>query len=224
MAAATMLFFLGTKPWVLVVARALQGASAAFVWTAGTAYMTAKLGAEHTGAAMGWVSIGTAIGEVSGPVVGGFLYGQTGHWGLFVAALGVVILDIILRLCVKDSGEGGPEQPDADSDEDETSPLLKKDRGRNLPKTVDTDYLAPNPTGDSRSRSSSPGQSDASSVTLAASEEPSPKVQASILTIVRDRDLLGSLWANLMSAVMRTALETVSKRFFSLFRLSLFPR
>ena len=53
--AATILFFLGQDLWVLVLARILQGASSAFVWTVGLALCIDTVGPENLGKTIGSV-------------------------------------------------------------------------------------------------------------------------------------------------------------------------
>jgi len=53
LAVSTTMFFMGNHVAILVVARILQGASGAFVWTSGTAFLSTRVGADATGAAMG---------------------------------------------------------------------------------------------------------------------------------------------------------------------------
>ena len=55
--AATLLLFLGKVVWVLVVARVLQGVSAAVVWTIGLALVLDTVGPENLGKTIGSVSV-----------------------------------------------------------------------------------------------------------------------------------------------------------------------
>lgn len=105
MAASTLFFFFGTSFSVLVVARALQGSAAAFVWTAGPTYINGRVGPEAMGSAMAWITMGSSFGEVTGPVAGGVLYEHSGHFALLGLAVGIIFIDIFLRLIMKD-GDG----------------------------------------------------------------------------------------------------------------------
>lgn len=53
---STVIFFLGQSVWVLMLARILQGASSAFVWTVGLAMCIDTVGAENLGKTIGTVS------------------------------------------------------------------------------------------------------------------------------------------------------------------------
>jgi MFS family permease len=108
MAASTLLFFFGTSFSVLVVARALQGSAAAFVWTAGPTYINGRVGPEKMGTAMAWITMGSSFGEVTGPVAGGLLYENSGHFALLDVAVGIVLLDIVLRLIMEEEESETP--------------------------------------------------------------------------------------------------------------------
>lgn len=100
MVISTIIFFLGTIPLTIVVSRAIQGASITFTW------VTGQVGEDDLGAYVGWTTVGVAIGEIVGPLVGGPIYDYLGHW----AALGVVeallFIDILLRVFAKEKKPG----------------------------------------------------------------------------------------------------------------------
>lgn len=102
LAVSTTMFFMGNHVAILVVARILQGASGAFVWTSGTAFLSTRVGADATGAAMGWVTMGTAGGDLFGPIAGGVVFEHFGHFAVFALAATVISIDIILRLFLVD--------------------------------------------------------------------------------------------------------------------------
>ncbi|KAI1080862.1 major facilitator superfamily domain-containing protein, partial [Whalleya microplaca] len=76
---------------VLVVARVLQGVSAAVFWTVGLAMVL-----DTVGPIFSFIS----IGELLAPVIGGALYEKTGSAGVFGVAAGVLALDFLMRLAV----------------------------------------------------------------------------------------------------------------------------
>lgn len=59
---------------LFVIARFLQGLSAAAVWTVGLALLVDTMEAQDIGAAMGYVSMGMSSGFVLGPFLGGIVY------------------------------------------------------------------------------------------------------------------------------------------------------
>lgn len=51
---------------------------------------------------VGWTTAGVAIGEIIGPFVGGPIYDFLGHWTAFVVVEGLLLLDVLLRVSVKE--------------------------------------------------------------------------------------------------------------------------
>lgn len=123
MAASTLMFFFGTSFNVLVVARVLQGSAAAFVWTAGPTYINGRVGPEQMGNAMAWITMGSSVGEVTGPVAGGILYGHSGHFALLNVAVGIIVVDIILRFLMEEKSE---ELTSLAHTPEESTPILQK--------------------------------------------------------------------------------------------------
>ncbi|KAI1840434.1 hypothetical protein JX266_013361 [Neoarthrinium moseri] len=96
--AGTVLLAEGRSIVLLIVARALQGISAAVVWTIGLAMVLDTVGTENLGKTMGTIFSTISIGELLAPVLGGVLYDQTGYGGVFALATGILALDFIMRL------------------------------------------------------------------------------------------------------------------------------
>ncbi|THC90032.1 hypothetical protein EYZ11_010519 [Aspergillus tanneri] len=70
---STVMFWVASTMSGLVVARALQGLSAAVVWTVGMALVVDTVGKDEVGAAMGYVSMAMTVGTVIGPFIGGIV-------------------------------------------------------------------------------------------------------------------------------------------------------
>lgn len=68
-----MMFWIASTLTALVIARALQGLSAAVVWTVGMALVVDTVGKDQIGAAMGYVSMAMTVGTVFGPFIGGIM-------------------------------------------------------------------------------------------------------------------------------------------------------
>lgn len=68
------MFWVAKAIAALVIARVLQGLSAAVVWTVGMALVVDTVGQEQVGAAMGFVSMAMTVGTVFGPFIGGVVY------------------------------------------------------------------------------------------------------------------------------------------------------
>ncbi|KAE8146383.1 major facilitator superfamily domain-containing protein [Aspergillus avenaceus] len=95
---STVMFWVARTLTALVVARVLQGLSAAVVWTVGMALVVDTVGQAQVGAAMGYISMAMTVGTVFGPFIGGVVLSRIGYDAVFAIAIGLVALDIILRL------------------------------------------------------------------------------------------------------------------------------
>ena len=97
LAGSTLLLCLGTNMAALLVGRALQGLSAAVVWTVGLALLTDTVGGDNIGQAMGSVTISMSAGTLVAPLVGGIVYNKAGYYPVYYMCFGMIILDIFLR-------------------------------------------------------------------------------------------------------------------------------
>ncbi|KAF2086835.1 MFS general substrate transporter [Saccharata proteae CBS 121410] len=97
---ATILLFLGQSVPVLVVARVLQGTSAAIVWTIGLALCLETVGPENLGKTIGSIFSFISVGNLAAPVLGGVLYKKTGYPGVFGIGFAILAIDFIMRLLV----------------------------------------------------------------------------------------------------------------------------
>lgn len=74
---------------------------------------------------MGYALVGATAGELIGPVMGGLLYENLGHWAVFTAVEILIFFDIVLRVLVRD--KSGKIESTSLSDAEastETDPLL----------------------------------------------------------------------------------------------------
>ncbi|KAE8373183.1 major facilitator superfamily domain-containing protein [Aspergillus bertholletiae] len=95
---STIMFWVARTLSSLVIARVLQGLSAAVVWTVGMALVVDTVGKDQVGAAMGYVSMAMTVGTVFGPFIGGVVLSRVSYDAVFAIAVGLIILDILLRL------------------------------------------------------------------------------------------------------------------------------
>ncbi|KAL2042060.1 hypothetical protein N7G274_005248 [Stereocaulon virgatum] len=96
--ASTLLLCLGNSLPLLIVGRALQGISAAIVWTVGLALLVDTVGYEKTGEAMGYVALSMSVSVLIGPLLGGVVYARAGYYAVFAMAFGLIALDILLQI------------------------------------------------------------------------------------------------------------------------------
>jgi MFS family permease len=95
---ATAMLCAGSSLPVLITGRALQGLSAAVVWTVGLALLSDSIERENLGAAMGFMAAATSIGSLCGPLLGGVVYASAGYYAVFSMGFAIIGLDIFLRL------------------------------------------------------------------------------------------------------------------------------
>ncbi|KAJ4396885.1 hypothetical protein N0V93_001107 [Gnomoniopsis smithogilvyi] len=97
---ATLLLFVGRDLPTLVVARVLQGVSAAFVWTIGLAMSLETVGPENLGKTIGSIFSFISVGNFMAPLLGGILYSKAGIAGVFGLGIAVLVVDLIMRILV----------------------------------------------------------------------------------------------------------------------------
>ncbi|KAK5559343.1 hypothetical protein LTR46_002385 [Exophiala xenobiotica] len=98
--AATLMLAFGKNIAMLVIARLLQGTSAAVVWTVGLAMVLDTVGPQNLGKVIGIIFSFISVGELAAPVLGGVLYRKTGYAGVFGLGSALLGLDFIMRLLV----------------------------------------------------------------------------------------------------------------------------
>ncbi|KAL8710663.1 MAG: hypothetical protein Q9225_007253 [Loekoesia sp. 1 TL-2023] len=98
LAAATILFGLAKASWVLLISRLCQGLSAAIVYTVGLALLVDTVGRENIGQWMGTALSSSSFGLIVSPLLGGIVYAKAGYMAVFGMALGLIVVDILMRL------------------------------------------------------------------------------------------------------------------------------
>ncbi|GFF49303.1 uncharacterized MFS-type transporter C18.02 [Aspergillus lentulus] len=96
--ASTALLCAGTTIGLWVAGRLFQGISAAVVWTVGIALIVDTVEKEALGEAMGYAAMGSILGTMAGPLLGGVLYENGGYYAVFGLAFGLIGFDIFFRL------------------------------------------------------------------------------------------------------------------------------
>ena len=97
---ATVMFTVARVYWLLVLARVLQGLSAAIVWIVGLALIADTVGPDKVGLAMGTISIFMGAAALTTPVLGGVLYHVGGYYAPFYFSFGLLAFDAILRIMI----------------------------------------------------------------------------------------------------------------------------
>jgi MFS family permease len=97
---ATVLLFVGKSIAALIIARILQGTSAAVVWTIGMALVMDTVGSEKLGITIGSIFSFISVGELFAPVVGGVVYNRAGPNAVLGLGLVLLAIDFAMRLLV----------------------------------------------------------------------------------------------------------------------------
>lgn len=105
-ALATLLFAIAPDFTVLMVARFAQGVAGAAIWIAGLA-MVAEHYSGRRVEMMGYALVGSTVGAILGPLLGGWLYEAGGYLVPFVALLALIALEATLCIAVLPGGGGG---------------------------------------------------------------------------------------------------------------------
>lgn len=80
----------------------MQAFASALIWVVGFSTIADNVKSEHLGKSYGIISMAICIGTSAGPTLGGTLLQLGGYWVAWSSALGVIIIDIILRLLMLD--------------------------------------------------------------------------------------------------------------------------
>ncbi|OQD64157.1 hypothetical protein PENPOL_c008G08355 [Penicillium polonicum] len=99
---ATLLFMLGVKPWVIIVARIFQGLSAGVVYTAGLTLLVDTIESHELGPWIGFGLSGMNFGGLVSHTLGGIVYEKAGFYPVFIMGLGVVLINLVLILLMID--------------------------------------------------------------------------------------------------------------------------
>jgi MFS family permease len=182
LAAATIMLHLGTTIAMLIVARILQGISAAVVWVVGLALLADTISKDEVGHAMGYVFLGMSLGILLGPVLGGIVFEKLGYDAVYIMVYCLIAIDIALRLVaiekkvarqwLNDSSSQAPEQVELQ----EITPVNG---------VVRTNMEEPNGTTTQSSRA------------------------PSFIFLLRSKSFLASLWGAVVLAVLMTAFDAV---------------
>lgn len=107
----TIAYALATSFSGLVLARALQGVSAAATWTAGPMVLASSSAPTERGRVMGIAVAGSGIGTLCGPPLGGVLYEHGPAWPFVVAAVLLLTVWVAVLLVVPVHVEARAELP-----------------------------------------------------------------------------------------------------------------
>jgi MFS family permease len=98
MAAGTIIFGLGTRPWLLFLGRVLQGFASALLYTVSLALLVDTVPREEVGKYLGLALSANNVGLVLSPLFGGIIYHSAGKFAVFGTMMGLIGVDATLRL------------------------------------------------------------------------------------------------------------------------------
>ncbi|KAF2798964.1 MFS transporter-like protein [Melanomma pulvis-pyrius CBS 109.77] len=220
---ATILLNVGSNLEVMIVARVLQGTSAAVVWIVGLALLADTVPQEHLAQAMGYVGLGMSLGILIAPMLGGIVFDHAGYTAVFAMAYVLVGVDIILRLLLvekkiaarwnpDDAGRVRVEPSEATQDQTEpTDPIepssqLEQDVGISTKATHDPEKGAAVTSAPSLPTSSNERQNP---VTIVPVRRRLRHRLPPILSLLYSRRLLAVLFASITQAALITAFDSV---------------
>lgn len=76
----------------------VAGCSSGFVWTSSLALVLESATERHLASAMGYVGLSISCGVLIGPILGGIVYREKGHFAVWATCFGLIGIDLILRL------------------------------------------------------------------------------------------------------------------------------
>lgn len=92
------MFVLASDPYLLAVARSLQGASTGTVLTVALSLLFAGIDRDEVGGWIGLAFSGMTAGLMFAPMVGGIIYARAGYFAVFAVALVAIAVPFVLCL------------------------------------------------------------------------------------------------------------------------------
>ena len=175
---------LGRTIAVLVLGRALQGISAAVVWTVGLALLVDTVGPTEIAETMGYVSLSMSLAILVAPLLGGVIYDKGGYYAVFYLSFGMIILDIILRFLLIERKIA--RQWVIDEPEDVCHPSMEQNASNDRSAPRDSELRIPPDT--------------APSILSTRTRQIPPA-----LTLLASRRLISALWCSLAQSILITS-------------------
>ncbi|KAK3330045.1 major facilitator superfamily domain-containing protein [Apodospora peruviana] len=119
---STITFYTSESYAVMLFSRTLNGLSAAILYAAGYAIVADSVPKNDLGKALGTIRSVVAVGEISGPPLGGIIFSRWGFDGILNVSLFVLFIDLAMRMLMIEK----PAASGSSSSSSETSALLQK--------------------------------------------------------------------------------------------------
>ena len=138
--AGTIMFALASHPYLLAVARSLQGASAGTVFTVGLSLLVGGIDRDEVGGWIGLVFTGMTAGLTFAPMLGGLIYAKAGYYAVFGVALVAIAIPFILCLLYVDP-KCGRQSKMCETSENDYGTLSNGQRRGQEPSNTSTENL-----------------------------------------------------------------------------------
>ncbi|KAF7185138.1 putative MFS-type transporter C18.02 [Pseudocercospora fuligena] len=180
---ATVMLWLAPTIHVQIAGRVLQGVASTVVWTTGLAILVDTVGQEQVGEYAGYINIALNMGSLTAPLLGGIMFERRGFNAVFGLILGVIGLDIVFRLIMK-------ERSSSTARNGRPTDLERKGQANTV---IETHELA---------------EENLSMASTIVSSSVNPKIPAMIRLLFSVRFLV-ALWGILVLAAVFSGFETV---------------
>ncbi|KAJ6114455.1 hypothetical protein N7486_000233 [Penicillium sp. IBT 16267x] len=118
-AIGTIMVMIATNVPVLLIGRSIQAMGGNGAWIVGLATVADTVGQENTGKVLGGVSSFFNSGLLLGPMLSGTLLQLFGYWPTWIAAILVLVVDILMRLVmIEDRSKDSKGEVPAEASED----------------------------------------------------------------------------------------------------------
>lgn len=178
--ASTVLFWVAASPIVLVIARMMQGFSASIVWILGLAVIVDTVDPSRLGVAMSYITIANMSGAMLGPLIGGVVFHEAGYHAVFIMAIGLIVVDVILRFA-----------------------MIEKKTAKHMKEDGERQSLLAQPT-DSNGYGTSNGGNELTN------SKAKTKPDSAFFTLLRSKRLLVSMLAFIIGQTLLTSFDSVS--------------
>ncbi|KAJ5744469.1 hypothetical protein N7533_009339 [Penicillium manginii] len=119
-AIGTILVMISTNVPVLLIGRSIQAIGGNGAWIVGLATVADTVGQENTGKVLGGVSSFFNSGLLVGPMLSGTLLQLFGYWPTWIAALAVLVIDILMRVVmIEDRSKDNTGEVSTEASEDD---------------------------------------------------------------------------------------------------------
>ena len=204
LAGATVLLCIGTSIGMLIAGRALQGISAAAVWSIGLALLVDTIGQRDIAQVLGYVSLSMTLAVMLSPLLGGIVYAKAGYYAVYYMAFALVVLDIALRILMIEKSVADQWNTESLNKEGLEQKFEAKQR------TPDVDTTTHNEEQIVASGASSPALTERPNNNSGVVFKRSKLARfPPIVTLLGSYRLLAALWGTIVMATILTSFDTV---------------